>query len=282
MSLRLARRLSAAAFFAALIAIGRGWLPGVQGAFPSVDWWGLTLADPLAVLETAAASRRLEPELLLGGLLVALPALILGRVFCGWLCPLGLVLELQDPLRERFRKWLPERSLPRSWKYGLALACVAGSAAAGFPLFQSVSPINWLVWGAGAGAGLEWLLVAGVLALEWAFRRAFCASLCPVGAVHALLGRWSRFRILVGEAAGRPGCRRCSRACPLGIPVMEEHVQAGAAAVTDPDCSRCGDCAEACPRTVLVLGFGPSGGAPAGESSTDLSTIASKGHSYEV
>jgi len=282
MSLRLARRLTAAAFFSLLVLAGRGLLPGVAGGLPSVGWWGLSLVDPLAALETALAARGATGELLIGAALLCLPWLLFGRVFCGWLCPLGLVLELNDDLRQRFRKWLPQGRLPRSWKYGLLVSALLGSALAAWPLFQSVSPINWLVWGAAVGAGSEWLLVAGAVAVDWLWRRSFCASLCPLGALHSLLGRWAPFRVRFAAAAGRPGCRRCSQACSLGIPVMERWSHSGAPALGDPECSRCGDCLRVCPAGRLKLGWGAPGGVTPPPSSTSFSTIGVETRQYEV
>ena len=61
-----------------------------QAAFPLADLF--FRLDPLAALSTMLAARawipRLAPALITLGL-----TLFLGRVWCGWLCPLGTLLE---------------------------------------------------------------------------------------------------------------------------------------------------------------------------------------------
>ena len=83
--------------------------------------------DPLAVLAQALASR----SFLLGSMVVLLTVLltvIAGRAWCGWLCPLGTVLDL-IPLRKRtLRDKQP--NLPHSWrsiKYGLLIAILVAA-----------------------------------------------------------------------------------------------------------------------------------------------------------
>ncbi len=77
--------------------------------------------DPLAVLAQALASR----SFLLGSavvLLTLLLTIVAGRAWCGWLCPLGTVLDLL-PLRKRtLRDKQP--NIPNAWrsiKYGLLI-----------------------------------------------------------------------------------------------------------------------------------------------------------------
>ena len=52
--------------------------------------------DPLVAIATLLASRTLRVELALAALTLLL-ALLAGRAWCGWLCPLGTVLDLVSP-----------------------------------------------------------------------------------------------------------------------------------------------------------------------------------------
>lgn len=83
--------------------------------------------DPLVILAQALSSRMF----LLGSAVVLLTLLltvIAGRAWCGWLCPLGTVLDL-IPLRKRtLRDKQP--NLPNSWrsiKYGLLIVILAAA-----------------------------------------------------------------------------------------------------------------------------------------------------------
>ena len=51
-------------------------------------------ADPLLALSAMVSLRRIVPELLWYALPITLISLLLGRVFCGWICPMGTTIDL--------------------------------------------------------------------------------------------------------------------------------------------------------------------------------------------
>lgn len=275
--LTLARRLTAGAFLVLLVLAARGWMPILTGSLTATEWLGvLPLLDPLATIESAVAGRVAIPAAIGGAAILLGVALVMGPVFCGWVCPLGLLLDLNASVRRRAeRGWrrLRRRSGARSrgfpawrlpgWIRPLALGLSVGlSFALALPVFQLVSPINLLTWGVVLGVGGTVTLIAlgALLAAEWVAPRVWCRSLCPLGGLYTLVGARALLRIRIDpEEAGRP-CRLCSRDCPMGIEVMEEHVLAGRSAVDDPDCTRCGTCVDGCPRGVLALSFRPRNG----------------------
>jgi len=74
-------------------------------------------ADPLVGLSYFLAEKSYL-VLLLPALLVALSTLLLGRFFCGWICPLGTILDL---VTGKIRKVAPLRFLQGRVKYWLLL-----------------------------------------------------------------------------------------------------------------------------------------------------------------
>ncbi|MGJ3524201.1 4Fe-4S binding protein [Nitratidesulfovibrio sp. D1] len=88
------------ALFAALPWLNRKGFHGVSGTLFSLEAWGLPLADPLAAVQVLAAGALPGARLLLGGLLVLAVAVALGRVFCSWGCPYGLLSELVHARRK--------------------------------------------------------------------------------------------------------------------------------------------------------------------------------------
>ncbi|MBV6342330.1 4Fe-4S binding protein [Candidatus Magnetobacterium casense] len=63
----------------------------------------LTLADPYAVLQMLAARAMPTAEIAVGALTVAvIYALLGGRVFCAWVCPMNVVTDLAAWLRGGF------------------------------------------------------------------------------------------------------------------------------------------------------------------------------------
>lgn len=92
------------ALFAALPWLNRKGFHGVSGTLFSLEAWGLPLADPLAAAQVLAAGALPGMRLLLGGLLVLAVAVVLGRVFCSWGCPYGLLSELVHARRRKGAK----------------------------------------------------------------------------------------------------------------------------------------------------------------------------------
>jgi len=85
------------------------------------------------------------------------------------------------------------------------------------------------------------LLLVAVLAASLVVERPWCRWLCPLGALQGLISRLSPWTIRRDSAACTL-CRRCDRACPMGIPVSQLD------AVRSERCNRCTACVEACPQ----------------------------------
>ncbi len=83
----------------------------LSGNLLSFNLAGLPLADPLAVLQAAIGSMEFTPAMLIGGGLPLLLAMVLGRVFCSWMCPYGLLSEWIYTLKRR-RKRGPAEEAP--------------------------------------------------------------------------------------------------------------------------------------------------------------------------
>ena len=95
--------------------------------------------DPLVAVGTTLSSRSLYPKLL-PALAIIVLTILLGRVFCGWICPFGTlnhwVSELRSGQKRRLRL---ERNEYKPWmrtKYyvllGTLIAAVFGSAVFGW------------------------------------------------------------------------------------------------------------------------------------------------------
>jgi ferredoxin len=80
-------------------------------------------ADPLVLLSYLLAAKSWT-WLLLPAALMTLATLFLGRFFCGWICPLGTILDLVTPA---IRKSTPIRILKGNTKYWLLLPLLSAS-----------------------------------------------------------------------------------------------------------------------------------------------------------
>lgn len=227
------------------------------GSLSSSTLFGITLVDPFAALQAIVASKSLPLTLLIGALppLVAY-GLVRGRVFCGWTCPVNLLLEIVDWLREKLGIKVQERAVPRHAKVYVALGVLVLSLLLSVPVFEVLSPISFinkgLVFGSLVG-GLT--LLAIVLAeLFWA-RRVWCRSLCPLGGFYEVVGKVGLVNVKIDHDACI-GCNKCKKACLCDPQILDAPVAGEDAIVRAGDCMLCGKCIESCPAKALALSVG--------------------------
>ncbi len=264
----IARRTSAVTFLGLLVLGHCEWFGHFSGSTTATRIGQLVpLADPLAAAEVTLATQSMTWEMAVGAGALLLVAAILGPVFCGWVCPLGLLLDLSQSLRKRIWRWVGRRPRDacaaegtRSVRFALLGIVLGFSSVASIPLFQVVSPINVVAW----VAAITWtvdvglILVGAVILVEQFFPRLWCRVLCPLGALHSLAGSVAPWRIRVSPGQdAQLRCRQCTLNCPMGIDVMDGYVLPGRPSVGHIACTRCGSCIEACPGAVLSLGFRP-------------------------
>lgn len=70
-----------------------------QGWYQSLSIGNLWFVSPLEGLESILVTKSLYLPSLIGMLIPVGIALVLGRVFCSWVCPVSFLLELVDGLR---------------------------------------------------------------------------------------------------------------------------------------------------------------------------------------
>ena len=232
----------------------------VRGSFWSAEIAGLSLTDPLAGAESIIASRRLISTLLISLLIPVVATLLLGRIFCSWICPMNLLLEGTDKLRRllRFLELRPrDIRCSRTIKYillglGLLLAAFLSTPVLGYIYPPAIisRELHDLVSGifdrAEAGhfgfwsGGLTWmsLILLGIALLEVTVsRRWWCRYICPGGALYSLLGRFRLVRIKRSPARCIQ-CATCVTVCPQALVPMRD--------LTGHECDNCGLCISHC------------------------------------
>ena len=100
--------------------------------------------DPLIALTTFIASRAIFASLALAGITV-LVTIVLGRVVCGWACPLGAVHQFASFVFKKTKFLRPNRDEKASvaWKY-YVLAFVLASAVFTLDLVGILDPLSFL------------------------------------------------------------------------------------------------------------------------------------------
>jgi len=224
------------------------------GSLSSSDILGFGITDPYATLQVALAARAFDAAWLLALLPVFLFYVILGaRVFCGWVCPVNLVLEFTEWLRKKLKLPNANRSLPRKTKVAVMVFFLLVAFAVAQPLFENISPIaalgKTLLFGSWAGMGT--LLGIIVLELFWA-PRIWCRSLCPLGGFYQLFGRFGIFRPHLDKTSCTD-CGNCQAACIVDPVILEPALSGETKKVWAGDCMRCGACIDACPEKCIKM-----------------------------
>ena len=211
------------------------------------------LADPLAALQMLVARHPLASEVLLGAALtLGVYAVLGGRVFCAWVCPMNVVTDAAAWSRQKLGVDTGRdlvRLPPHTRYVALALARV-GSALAGVAAFEAYSPIAMLqrelIYGVGLGLGAAlgiWLVDTLVLHRGW------CGHLCPLGAFWALVGRVGAVKVAFDDASCSR-CGDCVKACPEPR-VLHFGDIAARGMVAAGECTNCGRCVAVCPEHSL-------------------------------
>lgn len=281
-TLRRAVQIASLSLFVALL-----WQARWQGpeALPASQWF--LRADPLSALTVALSPGHAPLALFWPAAALLVATAILGRFFCGWLCPLGTCIDIFDHIFLRKLKRRNAVANRPALKYYL-LALVFGAALFGTHLAWIADPIPLVTrtfavvlyplavgaynlgvvkaWSALERLGLEWyptdinpgfslnlavlLVFATVLGLSILSRRYWCRTLCPLGALLALAGR---FGIWNRAVEGCANCQVCAKDCKMGaIPAPEPG--GDYSRTLQAECIQCYDCLS-CPREGTRIGL---------------------------
>ncbi len=168
----------------------------------SLQHVALSLADGSYVLPVTVA------------LFFALPllfALVFGRVFCGGVCPLGVIQDVVLVKPVRVPEWL-EHALGLLPFVYLGLAVLLVMTGTGFVICR-FDPFVALFRRSGE---LHMLVAGGIfLAVSAFIGRPYCRFLCPYGVLLGLFSRaaWRKVSTTPDECIV---CSLCENACPFG------------------------------------------------------------------
>ncbi len=216
--------------------------------------------DPLLMAAATLAGRVLQAGLILAGLVLFL-TLLFGRVWCGWICPLGTVLEWLAPRRRR------SKAPPESWriiKY-LLLVIILFAALLGNQTLMILDPITILnrtmataIWPALHSAVLQteaflyqFSPLWGVLdLLHNSLTRPLFQEIQPVFSLTMLVALLFAGLVALNWWAQRFWCRYL---CPLGgLLGLVSKLSLVRRKVSD-DCVQCARCSHQCPTGTIDL-----------------------------
>jgi ferredoxin-type protein NapH len=231
--------------------------PVLTGNLSSSELLGfLPLADPFATLQILATGHGLDQPVLIGALVIlVLYALLGGRTFCAWVCPINPVTDLAGWLRNRLGLKDTVRVGRRVRYAALALSLVL-SALTGVAAFEWVSPISMAHREIVFGIGLGWAAVLLLFLLDLLLlKHGWCGHLCPLGAFYGLLGRTALLRVRFDKETCTH-CTDCIRVCPEPQ-VLDLKKAAQRGYIASGECTNCGRCTPICPENSLTFDWRP-------------------------
>lgn len=173
---------------------------------------------------------------------IALTALLMGRFFCGYICPIGAMQDFFKYLGIKLKlKEIRFSYKPELLKYLILIVIMVFSI---FEMGNIVSPYSpWLAYlnifiGFKFQTGTVILLLIVLISLFG--RRIFCRYFCPLGAFQSLLYAIGTLKIKKRNC----DCSYCLRECPvseqLRVTENEENLS--------PECINCLKCINTCTK----------------------------------
>jgi ferredoxin-type protein NapH len=213
----------------------------------------LPLGDPFAVLQMLLARHWLANEVLIGSAVtLGAYALLGGRVFCAWVCPMNVVADAAFWLRGKLGPAAGGDALrvPSQTRYVVMALALLLSAVGGVAAFEWFSPVAMLHRELIYGAGLGLTAALGIFLLDaLAIRHGWCGHLCPLGAFWSSVGRAGQVKVAFDDATCTR-CGDCVKVCPE--PRVLHFGQAAASGmIASGECTNCGRCVAICPEASL-------------------------------
>jgi polyferredoxin len=165
-------------------------------------------------------------------------ALVIGRTFCGSICPVGSVQELAYALPVK-KYLIRNRRLTEIVRLVVfAAAVIAALYLVDIMEFTGLYDLFSLT------VSVLALVAVGLVALSVVVYRPVCRLLCPFGVLFSITAHFGRFRLHRTDAC--ISCGKCERACPVSVAGKDDPKR---------ECYLCGRCTEACPEdSALVYG----------------------------
>jgi Na+-translocating ferredoxin:NAD+ oxidoreductase RnfG subunit/ferredoxin len=168
--------------------------------------------------------------------------LIWGRVYCGFICPFGAVLELLERLNLFSLKISRELNQKARyikyiilWLIIVAALVLNNANVADYEAFSTLFSL--------AGDRLDWALIILAVFGSAVIPRFFCRYLCGIGLSLGLVSKCSWKKLTVKENCRR--CASCQAACPYGA---IETLPDGEYKINPVECIQCHICLSSCPH----------------------------------
>ncbi len=227
---------------------------------------GAVGACPLGALQNAiGASKARFPSYILGFL--AIIGLTLGRVVCGFLCPLGWLQELLHKLptpkikKNRFTRALSYLKYVLLGLFVIYIPLVYAAQSYPMPAFcKYICPSGTFEGAVGLLSNpvnaekfsmlnilftRKFVILIAIALCSVFIYRTFCRFLCPLGAIYGFFCRIALLGVKVDKTRC-VGCGACVNHCKMDVRHVGDH-----------ECIQCGECIAHCPTKAISWKLAP-------------------------
>ncbi len=216
------------------------------------------LTDPHILLQSIAGGVSPEMAAIIGAVIVLVfYALVGGRVFCSWVCPVNFITDAACCLRRalgiRAKSQISRNT--RYWVLGLTLVLplVTGSI-----VWELINPVSLTFRGIIFGMGFAWVVMLAIFLMElFVVEHGWCGRMCPMGAFYGLIGSKSLVRVVADKREACDDCMDCFKVCPepqVIKPALKGADKGIGPVIMSRDCTNCGRCIDCCAEDVFRFG----------------------------
>lgn len=190
--------------------------------------------------------------------LVAL-TLLVGRVYCSVICPLGVMQDIISWVsgRRKKKKSRFSYSVEKKWlRYGILVAFFVAFIAGLGPVVALLAPyssygrmvasvVSPSLSPVAIVAAVSFVVVA---ILAWMGGRTYCNTICPVGTILGFFARFALFRPMI-DTSKCNSCKLCAKKCKASCIDAKNH------RIDYSRCVACMDCMNNCKHGALTLSY---------------------------
>ncbi len=241
---------------------------------PALKFWVSKFLeiDPLVGIATALTTHTVYKGLI-WSLVLLVPTLLLGRIFCNWICPYGILHQFTGWLfnRREAKEKIDSNRYRKLFavKYYILAAMIVAAVCSSLQI-GLLDPICLLhrsittailpalnmpaegIFGDSKHHLLAWVigfLLLFLVGMNLIIPRFFCRVLCPLGATLGILSRFAIWRI-ERDPVKCTDCDLCLQSCE-GACDPHTHLRKS-------ECFVCFNCIEDCPHDALKFAFLPT------------------------
>ncbi|MCY6483047.1 4Fe-4S binding protein [Clostridium aestuarii] len=203
-----------------------------------------------SLITTGDYIKKVEPSSLILLIAIIVLTILIGRAFCGYLCPLGTIQSIINKIAKKLNiKQIKVNEnldkILRYAKYAVLLLVLYTTYKAGELIIKPYDPwATFMHLGNGSEIFEEFLIgfvLLITIVISSAFiERAWCKYFCPLGATLAILSPLRIFKIK-RNSTSCISCTACTKNCPMGLNIHSCE------AVSSMECISCNECTTSCP-----------------------------------